>query len=91
MRWSLETEDVFEEAKLRGALERLPEGVLRLKGTVRCSGQARQLLVQCVGARRTVSQHAIDGTGHSRLVAIGLKTEVSPDQLDELFRLCCEQ
>lgn len=91
MRWSMQTDRRFDEAKLRAALENLPTGLLRLKGTVCCLDQSNELVVQCVGSRSTIEPRNQLALGESRLVAIGLKSEVSPEDLDELFHSCCEE
>ncbi len=90
LRWSQQSEKPYSEHRLRRALDTLPGGVLRLKGIVRFSGSPVEHIVQCVGTRRTISARSNQIVGPSRLVAIGLKSKVSADQLDELFTSCRE-
>lgn len=66
-------------AALQRRLDRLPDDVVRAKGTVATSDGSR--LVQCVGRRRRIDPWS--GSADDRLVVIGLST----DAVDEAVRI----
>ncbi|MEM8688162.1 MAG: GTP-binding protein [Pseudomonadota bacterium] len=89
IRWSQESQEPLSRADLEGALDALPAGVLRLKGIVTLLDEAGAWAVQCVGSRWSIKPHS-SGTG-TRLVAIGLKSQITREALDALFDLRREQ
>lgn len=83
LRWSFTSDEPLDRSELEAALRALPRGVLRLKGIVQLTGEPGAWAVQCVGARWSIAPH--EDEGPSRLVAIGLKANLSPADLDVLF------
>lgn len=73
--------DVVPEAQLRADLAALPDGVLRVKGSVRVEGD-RGLSVQVVG-RRVEIRPLADAPARSALVAIGVRGSL--DRLTDPF------
>ena len=89
IRWSWESGAPLRRANLESALAALPSGVLRLKGIVALADEAGAWAVQCVGSRWSITPHP--SSGGTRLVAIGLKSQITREALDALFGLSREQ
>ncbi|MEM1198633.1 MAG: GTP-binding protein [Pseudomonadota bacterium] len=89
IRWSWESGEPLRRAELEHGLNALPSGVLRLKGIVALADEAGAWAVQCVGSRWSITPHS--SGGGSRLVAIGLKSQITQEALDTLFGLSREQ
>jgi G3E family GTPase len=77
-KWFAEADVVFNRNTLIYALQDRPEGVFRMKGFVRA--ETRMLSVHVVGAHIDVTTFPNDvETG---LIAIGLASEMNPQDLD---------
>lgn len=82
-RYLLESENTPDRAAFEGALRRLPQGLLRLKGWVRFAGESQTMLLQFVSGRWeiTPATGAENGKRGTRLVGIGTLPDLSLSHL----------
>ncbi len=87
LRWSMMADLRFDKQDLAARLDRLPAGLLRLKGFVRLKGEADWVSVQVVGQRVDLDLLAKPPGGLERsvLVAIGVRGRLDVAALDRLF------
>lgn len=87
LRWSMVRDARYDTKELRGLLEALPAGLLRLKGFVQLKADAGWVLVQVVGQRVEIAPLRAKPASlrQTNLVAIGLKGKMDPADLDHLF------
>ncbi len=87
LRWSISGDFRYDRQTLRSLLENLPAGLLRLKGIVQFNADEGLGLVQVVGRRAEITSLSarFEGVMQTNLVAIGLKGQMEPADLDRLF------
>ncbi len=87
LRWSISGEFHYDSQALHRVLENLPPGLLRLKGFVLLNEHESCALVQVVGRRVEITSLSAkpEGVTQTNLVAIGLKDQMIPADLDRLF------
>jgi G3E family GTPase len=83
MTWSWTSGQLIARAVLQEFVDALPSGVLRLKGFVALD-DGSTVLVQVVGRDAAITRVSEIPEDETRIVAIGLRDLIEPDQLDKI-------